>query len=191
MSPARLVTPRSAAVQASLDRLWADCGQRVRAERLARGWSTQTMAARAGLSRGVVYLIERGDPTSLEAILRCLGALKLRLDLDIVDPRIRRRLLQPRAEDPVHAAMGELEAAQLRKRGYPVAIDEPYQHYQFAGRADVAAWELAEPALIHIENRTQFPNFQEAAGHTTPSARIWPQSWRSDTGCGAGQASRT
>ncbi|MEO8273273.1 MAG: hypothetical protein ABI620_04340 [Chloroflexota bacterium] len=45
-----------------------------------------------------------------------------------------------------------------------MAIDEPYQHHQFAGRADVVAWDLGGRALLHIENRTQFPNVQEALG---------------------------
>ena len=48
--------------------------------------------------------------------------------------------------------------------GYRVAIDHPYQHYQFAGRADVLAWAEDLPALLHIENRTRFPDLQQAAG---------------------------
>jgi len=60
--------------------------------------------------------------------------------------------------------MGELEAGRLRAHGFRVAIDEPYQHYQFAGRADVVAWDVERRALLHIENRTRFPNLQEAAG---------------------------
>jgi hypothetical protein len=43
-------------------------------------------------------------------------------------------------------------------------MDEPYQHYQFAGRADVVAWDRERRALLHIENRTRFPNVQEALG---------------------------
>jgi len=163
MSHARLVVPRSAVVQASLDRVWADIGRQVREGREARGWTTQVLAARAGVSRGIVYLLERGEPTSLEVAIRCLSALGLRLELEAVDPR-RRRQASSRAEDPVHAAMGEIQAAHLRKLGYFVSIDEPYQHYQFAGRADVVAWATNPPSLLHIENRTQFPNYQEAAG---------------------------
>ena len=60
--------------------------------------------------------------------------------------------------------MGECEARLLRGLGYQVSIDHPYQHYQFAGRADVLAWSAEEAALLHIENRTRFPNLQEAAG---------------------------
>ena len=64
----------------------------------------------------------------------------------------------------MHAAMGEIEANVLRGHGFSVAIDEPYQHYQFAGRADVLAWTQAGRSLLHLENRTRFPNLQEAVG---------------------------
>jgi len=61
----------------------------------------------------------------------------------VVPPSRRRRqpLLLP--IDLVHAAMGEYEARLLRGPGYQVSIDHPYQHYQFAGRADVLAWSAA------------------------------------------------
>ena len=52
----------------------------------------------------------------------------------------------------------------LTRFDYGLAVDHPYQHYQFAGRADVLAWSLEPPALLHIENRTRFPDLQEAAG---------------------------
>jgi len=46
--------------------------------------------------------------------------------------------------------------------GRTIAVDEPFQHYQFAGRADLLAWDREN--LLHIENRTRFPNIGEAAG---------------------------
>jgi hypothetical protein len=58
--------------------------------------------------------------------------------------------------DVVHSAMGECEAAHLARLGLTVAMDEPYQHYQFARRADVLAWDLANSRLLH--NREQVTN---------------------------------
>ena len=86
--------------------------------------------------------------------------------------------------------MGELEARALKGPGRTLAIDEPYQHYQFAGRADVLAWDREN--LLHIENRTRFPNLQEAAGSYNAKrqylaasladrAGIGPRGWRSVT----------
>ena len=110
-----------------------------------------------------VHSAETGRPASLEMYARLGHALGLRLEAQFADPR-RRKVHSVRDEDPVHAALGELEAAHLRALGYEVAIDEPYQHYHFAGRADVVAWSSSDRALLHIENRTRFPNLQDAAG---------------------------
>lgn len=69
-----------------------------------------------------------------------------------------------RDADPVHAAMGEVEAAHFRQLGYEVHVDEPYQHYQFSGRADVTVIDRPQRAFLHIENRTGFPDIQGFAG---------------------------
>ncbi len=66
--------------------------------------------------------------------------------------------------DPVHAALGEIEAARLSNRGFEVHLDEPYQHYQHAGRGDLVAFDRKHRALLHIENRTRFPDIQGFAG---------------------------
>jgi hypothetical protein len=86
--------------------------------------------------------------------------------------------------------MGELEAARLRSQKFIAAIDEPYQHFQFAGRGDVVAWDLERSALLHIENRTRFPNMQEVAGSYNAKRaylgdviadRLRVPRWRSET----------
>jgi transcriptional regulator with XRE-family HTH domain len=147
------------------------------------------LAERAGLSRGLVYRSLRGEQVSLEAALRIATALNLKLEWDLVDSR--RRADRPlRQQDPVHSAMGELEAAHLRAFGYAISMDEPYQHFQFAGRADLAAWDLESLALLHIENRTRFPNIQEMAGSYNAkraylgaalAERLGVRAWRSET----------
>lgn len=95
--------------------------------------------------------------------VRMCAALQVTLGLVAADP-IRRAAYPSTDVDFVHAAMGELEAAHLGGHGYAVGIDEPFQHYQFAGRADVVAWDAGRRALLHIENRTRYPNLQAAAG---------------------------
>ncbi len=121
------------------------------------------LGLRAGLSLGAVQSIENGAAGSIDAYVRLATALGMRLDVELADPRRRLRHLD-RPADPVHSAMGEFEAAHLRQLGFGVGVDEPYQHFQFAGRADVVAWDLPTRSLLHIENRTRFPDFQEMAG---------------------------
>lgn len=138
-------------------------GAAIHEERKRRGWSLRELADRAAVAVGTVQGIEAGVGASLQMYSRLGMAVGLRLDAELVDPH-RRRANGTRDEDPVHAAMGELEARHMRGLGFQVAIDEPYQHYQFAGRADLLAWRIDDQALIHIENRTRFPNIGEAAG---------------------------
>ena len=135
----------------------------LREERRRRQWSLATVAARAGLSVAHLCQIEAGKPASLESYARVATALDLRPELAALDPR--RRTPGVRADaDVVHAAMAEVEASRLGSFGFKLAIDEPYQHYQFAGRADLVAWDADARALLHVENRTRFPNVQESLG---------------------------
>ena len=162
MSPRNFVKPAPEAVVTRVEGVWAGIGQAIRAARMAKKWTLVDLARRAGVSRTVAYIVEAGRATSLEAVVRLTNALGLRLDFELTDPR-RKDSRPGLSADPVHSAMGELEARHLRGLQFPVGIDEPYQHYQFAGRADIVAWDVARAALLHIENRTRFPDFQDTA----------------------------
>jgi transcriptional regulator with XRE-family HTH domain len=139
-----------------------EAGAAIRAARRARRWPLRLLANAAGLSISVVHRLETGMPASLESYARAAVALGLRPELLFVDPR--RLPADGRQADAVHAWMGDAEAARFQGHQFPVSVDEPYQHYQFAGRGDVVSWSLADLAFLHVENRTQFPNLQEAAG---------------------------
>src|SRR5687768_15752036 len=58
-------------------------GAAFRAVRLRRGWRQADVAARAGVSRSLVSLIERGhlDSVSLAILRRVAGVLDIRIDL--------------------------------------------------------------------------------------------------------------
>jgi hypothetical protein len=120
----------------------------------------------------MVHWTESGRPASLLTYARLATALDLQPTLELVDPR--KRAHAARSEDPVHAAMGELEARYLSAHGHTVALDEPFQHYQFAGRADVVAFDLDRRALLHLENRTRFPNIQDAFGSYNAKRQYMP-----------------
>jgi hypothetical protein len=134
-------------------------------------------------------MIEAGRSGSAEGAARVAAALDRRAEMQLIDPR--RRNQRPNLDvDLVHSAMGEYEARHLRAIGHPVGMDEPYQHYQFAGRADVVAWNLEDAAFLHIENRTRFPDFQEMAGAynakkaylgASLAERLGVRKWRSET----------
>jgi transcriptional regulator with XRE-family HTH domain len=185
------------AARAALARIALNAGQQLRDERIRRGWTLRDLADRAGVAVATAQAAESGDVTSLESYARLATALGRRPSLDLADARDRAtgRGLHAtghrhEAGDLVHAAMGEVEARALAGPGRTLAIDEPYQHYQFAGRADLLAWDREN--LLHIENRTRFPNLQEAAGSYNAKRRylagtlaegldLGPRGWRSVT----------
>lgn len=146
-----------------LARIAAALGAAIRDERRRRRISMRAVAASAGVGLGTVQAAEAGRVCALETYARLADAIKLRAEFELADPR-RREPTAKRDVDPVHAAMGEAEAAHMRGLGYRAGIDEPFQHYQFAGRADVVAWSIERKALLHIENKTRFPDLQEAFG---------------------------
>lgn len=149
----------------TLARVAVELGSSIHDERTRRAWTLRELAGRAGVSPSLVHALESGQPGSLWSYARIADALGLRLEFALVDPRRRDRPSgHARDEDPVHAAMGEVEARHLLGLGFDVSLDEPFQHFQFAGRADLVAWSVERRALLHIENRTRFPNLQEAYG---------------------------
>jgi transcriptional regulator with XRE-family HTH domain len=147
-------------------------GTLIRDERVRRGWSLRDLAGRAGLSVTFVHVVEHGGAASLATYTALASALELQASFELIDPRRRGRTV--RQEDPVHAAMGETLAERLSAGGLQVALDDPFQHYQFAGRADVLGWSRQERALLHIENRTRFPNLQETFGSYNTKRRYLP-----------------
>jgi transcriptional regulator with XRE-family HTH domain len=164
MSPRSFVTPTPSAVIDADRRMRFELGRRLRDARLAKRWTVRELARRAGVSTDVVYLVEAGRQASTEAALRLAHALGQRLDYELTDARRRPGAPANLGADVVHSAMAEMEARHLRSLGISTGIDEPYQHFQFAGRADLIAWDVGKAALLHIENRTRFPDFQDMAG---------------------------
>jgi len=142
-------------------RLAMEAGTEIHDERRRRRWPLRELGLRAGLTAAGIARLEAGHAGSLESYARIAVALGLRPELHLLNERQARTA---RAEDPVHAWMGDAEVAHLQARGFTVALDEPFQHYQFAGRGDVVAWSLERRTLLHVENRTGFPNLQEALG---------------------------
>ncbi len=161
MCPRRIVQPAPPRVRAAVARAAVALGREVRDERLRRGWRLIDLAQRADVSMSTAHGVEAGAISSLDGYVRLALALGLTPRFTLLPERTSRTL---RDADPVHAAMGEVEAAHLRGLGYEVRLDEPYQHYQFAGRADLVAIHREQRTLLHLENRTGFPDVQSFVG---------------------------
>ena len=190
MSPSSLRQPPTPAAANALVQLLAMFGGRVREQRLRRRRTVRELADQAHLSPATVLAIEDGHAGSLDAYVRLATALGLRLEAGLLDGRARPDTRPSLTADVVHSAMGEYEAAHFRPLGFTIGVDEPYQHYQFAGRADVVVWDTPGRALLHIENRTRFPDLQESAGAFNAkraylgaalAARLGERRWESET----------
>jgi transcriptional regulator with XRE-family HTH domain len=134
-------TPKSepsAAAAAAATRLAVEAGAAIRAARRARRWTLRQLAEVAGLAISAVHRLESGLPGSIESYARVAVALALRPELFFVDER--RSGATSRQSDGVHAWMGDAEAGRCQGFNLPVSLDEPYQHYQFAGRGDLVSW---------------------------------------------------
>jgi transcriptional regulator with XRE-family HTH domain len=142
-------------------RLGIELGRQAHDERRRRGWTLAAVAERASLSVAAVQAIESGSASSLDGYSRLAVALGLEARFALTSERTA---ATTRDGDAVHAATGEIEAGRLQALGHRVLLDEPYQHFQFAGRADVVAVDVPSRALLHIENRTRFPDIQAFAG---------------------------
>jgi transcriptional regulator with XRE-family HTH domain len=162
MSPPITPAVQPRRIADTLARLRVQLGREAHDERHRRRWTLAELAARAGVSVATAQRIEAGQPASLECCVRVGLALGLEPQLGLAAPR--RAGAPSRDGDPVHAALGEIEAAHFRRPGAVVLLDEPYQHYQFAGRADLLVADPAALSLLHIENRTRFPDIQAFAG---------------------------
>jgi hypothetical protein len=162
MSPGRPRRPLDDRVWRSISRFASTVGTTFYDERRRRRRTLRDVGLDAGLSASVVHDAEAGRPVSIESMFRIADALGMRVEPSLTP--IRGRAHERSTGDVVHSAMAEAEARHLSAVGFRIAIDEPYQHYQFAGRADLLAWDVAEAALLHVENRTRFPNLGEAIG---------------------------
>jgi transcriptional regulator with XRE-family HTH domain len=150
-------------------------GQAVRDDRVRRRLTVREMADAPGPGRGTVSDIETGHVGSLETYARLAESLPLRAEFDLVDPR-RRQPLPRRAADPIHAAMGEAQAAQLREVGLEVG-HEPFRHH----KSDLIGGHIARDSTVttghHAGSSRSQPGRIRAAGRNT-SASTSPLSGR-------------
>jgi transcriptional regulator with XRE-family HTH domain len=164
------MTPPTESLEQAISRVAFAIGMRISAERKKRRWTLRELARRAGVSVAIVHGVEAGSIASLPTYVRLARAFGRDLDMLLDDPRRPTR----GPDDLVHGAMGELETRQMSGFGFGTGVDEPYQRFRFAGRADIVAWDLAARLLLHIENRTRFPDFQEAAGAWNAKRAYFP-----------------
>jgi hypothetical protein len=147
-------------------------GRVVRALRRRRGWRQSDVAARSGVSRATVSVIERGHLESVSlAALRPLPwcprgtpadcAALGGADLD--------RLLDER-----HSRLQAFWKHRLERWGWVALPEVSFSRYGDRGRIDLLAWNPARRILLVIEIKTQIVDIQGLLGPLDVKLRLAP-----------------
>ena len=165
MSPtSHRALPAPGAIRA-LNRLAVTAGQAVRARAHAAAL-VPSVARRPSRHLGRLCLGDRGRACRFRSrpTRRVFTALGVPLDMT-GDPTPPGAAAPGRGQDLVHSAMGELEApAAPARSGSRLPSTSPTSTTSSLAVRTWSRGTRQPSALLHIENRTQFPNVQEALG---------------------------
>ena len=118
------------------------------------GWTQDELAARAGISQGMISAIEHARVPGLtmaraEQVLGALGAtLVISVDAPFLGDRDRQR-------DPAHARCSAYVTARLRRAGWEVAAEVEVGGDRSRGWIDVLAFHPSTRQLLVIEIKTE------------------------------------
>jgi transcriptional regulator with XRE-family HTH domain len=148
-------------------------GATLRAVRIRRRWRQEDVAARAGVSRSLVSLVERGHlaGTSLST-LRSIGAtLEIRID---VTARWRGGELD-RLLNRSHSVLHESVARALRGAdGWLFAPEVSFSIYGERGTIDILAFHPASGCLLVIELKTAIVDINDLVATMDRRCRLAP-----------------
>ena len=151
----------------------AQLGSTIRAVRIKQGLTQAELAARVGVSRSIVSLIERGrgEETTLVTIRRVAASLGVFVALN---PHWRGADLA-RLLDYNHAALVEAVVERISAAGWTVRPEHTFSIWGERGSIDVMAWLPAARALALVECKTSLPDLQDALSTMDKKRRLAPE----------------
>ncbi len=148
-------------------------GARFRALRQRLGWRQRDLAMKAGVSPGVISLIERGRIE--EVMIRKLRLVARELDAEFVTQLRWRGGDLDRLVDEAHAHLVGRVTAMLREAGWDVRIEVSYAIYGERGSIDVLGWHPAGRLLLVIEVKSELVAIEETLRKHDQKARLAPR----------------
>jgi transcriptional regulator with XRE-family HTH domain len=148
----------------------AQIGSVFRAVRLRLGLTQGQVAAKAGSSRPIVSLIERGgvEQTSLRAARAVARSLGISLSMDTR----WRGAAMAKLLDERHAALVRATAAILRGLGFEVHVEYPFSIWGERGSIDILAWHPILRVVVAIEVKTRLVDLQDLFSTTDRKRRL-------------------
>lgn len=145
-------------------------GLGIRALRRRRGWRQRDLAVAAGMSQGLISLIERGhgDRVSLGTLLAVAGAFDARVAVQL---RWRAGDLD-RLLDVDHAALSAAMVERLRADGWIAQVEVTYATVRTAGSIDILAWHLETATLLVVEIKTEISSSEAVLRKLDEKARL-------------------
>lgn len=145
----------------------------VRALRRRRGWRQQDVAARAGLHRSTISLVERGrlEGLTVEVIRRAVAPLAVSAEVGIRwrGPELDRLL------DARHASIQSAWKGRLEGWGWVVDAEVSFNRYGERGRVVLLAWNPTTPGtLLVVEVKTELVDLQDLLGRLDVKRRLAP-----------------
>lgn len=134
-------------------------GRQVRALRHRRGLRQVDVGARAGVSQGLVSLIERGRLGRVT--VDRLRAVAVALDADLVVGLRWRGGELDRLVDEGHAALVGHVIRWLSRFGWDVKPEVTFAIYSDRGSIDILAWHAASRTLLVVEVKTELTSIEE------------------------------
>lgn len=161
----------------------ASVGRAIRLLRQQKGLRQLDLAERAGVSQGLVSLIERGrlDGTSLRSVRAVLGPLGASAWLDV---RWKGGLLD-RLLDEGHAALVGTVARDLAGWGWEVSPEVSYSVFGERGSIDLLGWHVRSQTLLVVEVKTELVSIEATLRKHDEKLRLAPNvagerfGWRS------------
>ncbi|HEY5486434.1 MAG TPA: helix-turn-helix domain-containing protein [Candidatus Limnocylindrales bacterium] len=150
----------------------AQVGSVLRAVRIRRGMTQSTVAEAAGVSRAVVWLVERGgfEGTSLRLIRRVSGVLGVSVEFE---PRWRGAELAALLDER-HAGMVRTVVVRLTAAGWHALPEHTFNVWGERGSIDVLAWHPIHRALLNVEVKSRLADLQDVLSKIDRKRRLAP-----------------
>ena len=148
-------------------------GRVIRLLRHRHRWRQQDLADKAGVSQGMISLLERGqvDRAALRTVRAVLEALDASAWLDV---RWRGGIVE-RLLDERHAALVGAVATALTRWKWEVVPEVSYSVFGERGSIDLVAWHASSRTLLVIEVKTELASVEATLRKHDEKVRLGPR----------------